>query len=341
MSGCIPCGSNDGTCVPYYPVLPPCPCDASASTREEGPPGLQGETGATPAFVIGTVTEGSVGATLVENTPTDYTLNLVIPQPPINEANTWTAQQTFEQQTIFQQGFTTTGGVTTIGGTSFEVVPNADFKGNLTVEGNETVAGGVQVNGSTNITGALEVASGTTLEGTEIDGTLSFGPASVVSLPNLVGFAKGKVVLDSCGRPALVLNRGSTFYLKQNATNPVSIANGVSGAICDPVGTTIPTNACFLNWAPVIDVEARISYNCAFVPTGVLTYNLYKGSVGGILLDSGTVGLATFSFGEAGTLILKGRTSFSIGLNNIFVELVNACNHPIGHSQVTIWLTND
>lgn len=340
--GCLSCGSDDVECVQSQPVLPPAKCSDDANTKAEGPPGIQGDTGDTPAFTVGTVTEGTANVILTENTPTDYTVDFVIPQPPTGTANTWTAVQTYEQQAIFELGLETTGGTSTFGGTAFTVTPNANIDGDVSIAGDVDIAGDLNIGGN-----FASVASFTALNAffhnALFDGQLTFGPSMTMIVdPAPAGrFPRGYLVLSECFAPELVPNRGGDLYQKEDATGLVTIVTVSSGAISNAFTVVVPVSACLPQVTPVITVTARVGYSFDNSPTGAITARLWRGAVTtGILMDEVVIGQNTFDNVPAGCIFLEGQETLAVGNTSFFVEIDNDTNAGFVPQQVTFWGKN-
>jgi hypothetical protein len=341
--GCLPCGDDDVECVQAQPVLPPAKCSDDANTKAEGPPGLQGDTGDTPAFTVGTVTEGTANVILTENTPTDYTVDFVIPQPPIDSENTWTAVQTYEQQAIFELGLETTGGTSTFGGTAFTVTPDAEFTGDVTVAGDEFVSGTLRVGGNATYAGNASVAGATFLNDTEIDGEITFGPSStiVVSATGAGRFPRGILVQGDCGAPELLPGRGGDLYQKEDATGLVTIVAGDDDAISDAFVVAVPVSSCLPQVTPVVTVTARIGYSFDNTPNGAFTARLWRGAVtSGTMMDEVTIGVNTFDNTPAGCIFLESQETLAVGNTSFFVECDNNTDAGFVPQQVTFWAKN-
>ncbi len=340
---CQPCSPTDQSCITSPVVLAPCTCTETPATRAEGPPGAEGPVGDTVAFTVGSVTEGTAAVTFTVNTPTDYTVDFVIPQPPIDTANTWTAVQTYEMSAIFEQGFETTGGVVIIGGTGLTVAPNTEFSNDLTVGGDEFVTGTLRIGGGTNIAGNMSVAGAAFLYNTSITGDVSFDAAATIIVSDAATgrFPRGVLVLSDCNNPQLLPNRGSDFYQKEDATGLLTIATLTSGPLSDAFVVNIPVSSCTPQVTPVIDVTARIGYTFDNVVTGPFTARLWKGAITtGTLLDEVEVGVAALNNTPGGCIVLDGQGTFQVGNTNLLVEIQNDTDANLVPQQVTFWATN-
>lgn len=341
---CNVCAPTDNSCVTVSSVLSPCACADTPAIREEGPPGAEGPVGDTPEFTVGTVTEGAAGVTFTTNTPTDITVDFVIPQPPIDTANTWTAVQTYEQQAIFELGLETTGGTSTFGGSAFTVTPDAEFSGDVTVAGDEFVSGTLRIGGNTVIDGNASVAGSTfLLGGVQIDGQVTFGVVAnfVVEDSDAGSFPRGYLVLDSCNHPVLVPNRGGDLYQKEDATSLVTIAAAGSGSISDAFVVAVPVSGCLPQVTPIVTVTARVAYAFDNVPTGLLTLRLWKTAVtSGTQLDSMPIGIVATTNAASGCIMLEGQTTLQQGNTNFYVEAVNGTGDNFVPTQITFWAVN-
>lgn len=340
---CQPCSPTDQTCITVSPVLAPCSCPETPATREEGPPGSEGPVGDTVTFTVGTVTEGSAGVTFVVNTPTDYTVDFVIPQPPIHTANTWTEVQEFTQGAVFDDGITITAGTTSIDGDALEVVPNANFALNVGVGGNQNVTGTQVVTGNTNIVGNMSVAGGSFLQNTQIDGEITFDPAASILVDDAASgrFPRGILVLNSCNAPQLLPNRGGDLYQKEDATGLLTVVTLTSGSICDSFVINVPVSSCLPQVTPVVDVQIRIGYNFGAQPNGAFIVRLWKGAITtGVKLDEFTQGDNTFDNTLGGCILLDAQLTLPVGNTSFFVEVVNNTDQDFIPTQVTFWGTN-
>ncbi len=340
--GCLSCGSDDTECVQAQPILPPAKCSDDANTKAEGPPGIQGDTGDTPAFTVGTVTEGAANVILTENTPTDYTVDFVIPQPPTGTANTWTAVQTFEQQAVFQLGLETTGGTSTFGGTAFTVTPNSNFDGDLNIAGDVDITGDLDIGGN-----FASVTSFTALNGffhnALFDGQITFGASAAMVLDQAAAgsFPRGYIVLNDCNAPALVPNRGGDYYQKTEGTGLNTIATIDSGSMCSAFSVTVPISACTPQVTPVVTVEVRIGYNMSGSPIGNIAARLWQGAItSGTLLDQFVQGDVTSDNATGGCIILRGGNTLNVGATSFFIEIVNNTDKDFIPSSATFWATN-
>lgn len=341
---CSPCSPTDQSCITSPVVLAPCACPETPATREEGPPGAEGAVGETPVFTVGSVTEGTANVIFTTNTPTDITVDFVVPQPPINTANTWTAAQTYEQQAVFEQGLETTGGTSTFGGTAFDVTPDADFGGDLDVAGAATIAGTMHVEQDTTIAGNMSNGAAAFLANTTINGEVTFDSSTAIVVSDSASgrFPRGILVLDSCFNPQLLPNRGGDLYQKEDATGLVTIATLDDGSICDAFVVNVPVSSCLPQVTPVVDIQVRIAYNFSAQPNGAIIVRLWKTAItSGTQLDEFTQGENTFDNTLGGCIILNGQTTLQVGNTSFFVEVVNNCDQDFVPNQVTFWATNN
>ena len=220
-----------GPCAPDFGDQNPCRDQDASLFREMGLPGPPGAPGTTPAFVIGSVTEGAVpSVTLTKVNPLLYRMDFIIPQTGVNQTNTWTATQTYNATSNFNELATFTGGITTNTLTvSGPAIFNgaSTFGGAVTFESSATFLGGITTNTLTT-TGDVNVGGQLITTGDITDSAIAQLGAGIA--------IRGTVVADSCGK---------LFYI--NGTGPNS--NAVSSALAltiaynaaeGSVGVTLP-----------------------------------------------------------------------------------------------------
>lgn len=267
------------------------------AVRPQGPEGLQGPPGVTPAFEIGTVDSGgNPSVTIDAVSPTLYRLNFILPEAYTAGDNTWTGSNTFYGDVIVSGsilyangGLNTaflvvTGGATFTGGAIIGGTLILTGTSTLVVSGTSTFVGDVSIEGPVDISGDLTVDGDVV-----ITGDVSFDLPTIGS-----GHSRGVLVLDECDVLKYLTGTGSFTPITQNDnTSHVLNPGDPETQVANPVVVSIPLFAC----APAAEVQyvdfmVRIGITTTIFDSGYWALNLWADAIGGggTLLDTCEVG---------------------------------------------------
>jgi len=241
MNGCQPNFSDANPCQGQDPTL----------IREQGRPGAPGVPGGTPIFQVGTVLSGATPAvTYTMINPLLYRVDYIIPGTATNQANTWTATQTFSGAAIFQGALTTTGGAT---------IDTLHVTGDSVFDGATTFGGAVICQSS------FECLTGITTDTLAVTTSATVGGAFTNSgaIPLPAGKAvRGIAVLDSCGRLYYINGIGPNSAAAGSLLSQSVTYNQSETAISFTLPFTVPNTAdCGSPASAVVNIFGRLVNN--------------------------------------------------------------------------------
>ena len=250
-------------CQPNYSDANPCQNADPGLIREQGRPGAPGVPGGTPVFQVGSVLSGatpSVTYTMIN--PLLYRVDYIIPGTAVNQANTWTATQTFAG------GVNVTGPLVASGGATLD---------SLNVSGLSTFDGGTLFNGAAEFASSLTCLTTITTANLAVTGTSTLaGPLindGMAALP--AGRAiRGIVVADSCGQIYYIQGRGPNSVDGSSALSQSVPYDQAETAIAFTVAFTVPSVAdCGSPTSQLCTIYGRIVTDAGgALPTDVSTY---------------------------------------------------------------------